>query len=515
MLLDVRARRSGSDTVWLGGRMNIMSTPSHRLGLTALLVTGAAFAGALAVAPPASADGAARSRPAVTFAVGSTTTKLTASDRTVKSGQRVELEAKVKRVQPSSGRTLVGSITFTATPATGTPITFTTTTKSDGEADWKVKLPNGVYKITASYAGNAYQAPSTSSPITVKVGSSVVPPTDTDGDRLPDSVETNTGIYVSKTNTGTDPNKADTDGDNIKDGDEVLGTTAGLNLKALGFSANHKDFALEFDWYDDATECGAAHSHRPTPGAIAKMTAAYAAAPLTNPDGTTGIHFIADYGQSSTFSGGSLITGRADGTMDFDFDAPGGGFGEGTPYHTSKLANFDSRRNGIFYYALFGHRFTGPASSALGVGQLNGDDFVMFADCSNANDDLLANATFHELGHDFGLGHGGFDFENFKPNYNSSMNYEWGAGLDNNCDGQSDGDASLGFSSGTRPDLDENALDESVGMCGTPIDWNQNGVIDPGTIAFDLNPSEGFGLTVLKDYNDWANISFAGLNDVD
>ncbi len=45
--------------------------------------------------------------------------------------------------------------------------------------------------------------------------------TDTDGDGLLDSVETDTGVYVSPTDTGTDPNVADTDGDTYNDGDEV------------------------------------------------------------------------------------------------------------------------------------------------------------------------------------------------------------------------------------------------------------------------------------------------------
>ena len=40
---------------------------------------------------------------------------------------------------------------------------------------------------------------------------------DSDGDGLPDSVETGTGIYVDSTNTGTDPNLADTDGDGLSD----------------------------------------------------------------------------------------------------------------------------------------------------------------------------------------------------------------------------------------------------------------------------------------------------------
>ncbi len=441
----------------------------------------------------------------ITVTKGSTTIYI-AADRTVKSGKAALIGAAIARNAPSVGSSLSGPITFTATPTTGAPVVFTTSNVF-GLAAWAPKLPDGTYTVKASWPGNSQFTGATSTSITVKVGNAVTPPpVDTDGDRLSDAVEA--GL-------GTNPNNPDTDGDNVKDGDEVLGTTTGVNLPAMGFSALHKDIAVEFDWYDDDTECGAAHSHRPTPGMISRLTADYAAAPLTNPDGTTGIHFIPDYGQGGAFTGGSLVTGRADGTMDFDFDAPGAGFGAGTPYAANKAANFNSNRNGIFYYALMGHRFTGPASYALGVGQLNGDDFVFFADCSNANDDLLANATFHELGHDLGLGHGGFDFENFKPNYNSSMNYLTGDGLDNNCDGVSDGDGSVGFSSGTRPDLDENALDEAVGMCGTPIDWNQNGVIDAGLIAFDLNPSEGNGLTVLKDYNDWANISFAGLNDAD
>jgi hypothetical protein len=43
---------------------------------------------------------------------------------------------------------------------------------------------------------------------------------DTDGDGLPDSVETNTGIYNGPTDTGTDPNVPDTDGDGLDDGAE-------------------------------------------------------------------------------------------------------------------------------------------------------------------------------------------------------------------------------------------------------------------------------------------------------
>jgi len=330
-----------------------------------------------------------------------------------------------------------------------------------------------------------------------------VAPKDSDGDRLPDSVETNTGIYVSKTNTGTDPHKADTDGDSIKDGDEVLGTKAGLNLPALGFSPLHKDLAFEFDWMDDATACGP-HSHRVQPASIAKVTAAYAAGSVQNPDGTTGVHFIADYGQGGVFHGGNLVAGPADGHVDGDFTAD---------YQAIKAANFATNRNGYFHYDLAAHNEAEFPGSA-GVGRFLGDDMITTQECNFADTDQFANITFHEGGHNLGLKHGGFEDQNQKPNYNSAMNYFWGDnGEDTNCDDV--GDGGINYSSGTNIDLDENALIEANGVCGPgpghAIDWNHNGVIDPGPIAMNLNPSEGPDLTVLKDYDDWAHLNFAGI----
>lgn len=45
---------------------------------------------------------------------------------------------------------------------------------------------------------------------------------DTDQDGFPDSVETNTGVFLSALDTGTDPTNDDTDGDQLNDGVEVL-----------------------------------------------------------------------------------------------------------------------------------------------------------------------------------------------------------------------------------------------------------------------------------------------------
>lgn len=44
---------------------------------------------------------------------------------------------------------------------------------------------------------------------------------DTDGDGLPDGVETKTGVWVSASDTGTDPTKADSDGDGLSDAVET------------------------------------------------------------------------------------------------------------------------------------------------------------------------------------------------------------------------------------------------------------------------------------------------------
>jgi len=48
---------------------------------------------------------------------------------------------------------------------------------------------------------------------------------DDDGDGLPDTVETNTGIFVGPTDTGSNPLSFDSDGDGVSDGDEVLAGT--------------------------------------------------------------------------------------------------------------------------------------------------------------------------------------------------------------------------------------------------------------------------------------------------
>ncbi len=321
--------------------------------------------------------------------------------------------------------------------------------------------------------------------------------TDADGDRLGDSVETNTGVFLDVGDTGTDPNNPDTDGDAISDGDEVLGTLAGLNLPAMGTSPVKRNILLEFDWFNDANECGA-HSHRPTANAISGHEAAFSNAPTANPDGSTGIDVISDYGQGGAFTGGNLIA-DADGVI------AGGVFN--ADYTNYKAANFAANRNDYFHYVLMPHRYNTNSGSS-GQAAIFGDDLIVSLQCFGS-DVNVRNTIMHELGHNLNLRHGGNVDTNYKPNYNSVMNYAYQfPGVDNNC--TPPGDGVLDYSRGTRVTLNENSLNENLGTCGAgfPWDWNGNATIQ-SSVAFDVNSDSVF--SVLTDSNDWANITFQGL----
>lgn len=333
--------------------------------------------------------------------------------------------------------------------------------------------------------------------------------TDSDNDRLDDCYETNTGVYISPTNTGTDPNYADTDDDGIEDGDEVLGTLAGLNLPAMGANPLRQDIFIEYDWFDDSLECGA-HSHRPTANATNMAAAAFANAPVPNPDGSTGITFHQDYGQGGQFTGGNLIS-DADGVLT-------GGVNN-AEFANHKAANFAANREGYFHYVILPHRYNTNSSSS-GQAELPGDDLIVSLYCFNS-DTNVANTIVHELGHNLYLRHGGNTNCNYKPNYNSIMNYKYQfPGIDSNC--TPPGDGVLSYSIGDRISLNENNLNENQGTCGSPSwDWNENSVIETG-VLYDINSDDAFQvdncggtLTTLRDYNDWANLWLSGVQDAD
>jgi hypothetical protein len=335
-------------------------------------------------------------------------------------------------------------------------------------------------------------------------------PEDIDGDRLSGCAE----LLMQ-----TDPALADTDGDGLSDGDEVLGTLDGLNLPAMGVNARRKDILLEYDWYDDQSEAGfnpecpagETHSHRPTSAMLDIVTVMFGAAPVPNPNGVPGINVIHDYGQGGLFTGGSVV-------FDADGDGTVQGSVSGDQYNNHYAVDFAAGRHGYFHYVLMPHRYVASdgKNTYSGVAELSAgimrDEMIVSLYCYKTTRNV-AFTIVHELGHNLGLHHGGNTDCNYKPNYNSLMNYRHQfPGVDVDCDGMVfEGPAN--YSLGIRNTLDENALDEAVGLCGgVPIDWNGKDGIEP-SVQHDVNSQDAYQqwtcggvLSTLEDYNDWVNI---------
>lgn len=302
---------------------------------------------------------------------------------------------------------------------------------------------------------------------------------DSDQDRLADCDE------VAR---GTLPKRADTDADGLTDGDEVLGTVAGLDLPALGVDPLRKDLLLEIDWTADSRGC-ATHSHAPPVSVVSEVQTILAGAPIPNPDGSSGIRLFADVDDQVP-----LPLGMAPAPDSQAFDA-------------FRAQHSDPNRLGYFHYQIHAHAFEGGGQSS-GSSEIGGDDTVVTLQCHTDRLDWWRNTMLHELGHNFGLRHGGADDCNYKPNYDSLMNYAYQLhGIDVDCDTTPDGAAFIAFSRGDRIPLDPAALLEPDGVCGAahpsarPIDWNANGIIDAAPVSASIAcASPGHPVTDLDDF---------------
>jgi hypothetical protein len=328
----------------------------------------------------------------------------------------------------------------------------------------------------------------------------------------------------------------DADGDGLADeweeeGVDVDGNgTIDLDLPGLGADPLHKDIFVELDFMPP---------HRFSLAAGNEIAKAFADAPVTNPDGTSGIALHLDNGSDSVMNPrtGALWGGRSAQSSITHQDVLGSVTGnqyDWGPFDTLKGAHFPSARRTVFHYAISAHGHDGRVSGVargipssdllvtLGAGCL----FLTGADCT-LDSTSQAGTLMHELGHNLGLHHGGDDDLLNKPNYLSVMNYSFQlTGLM-----RSDLTYVLDYSRFGLP-IDERALDEGVGFGATsgPAAFNTTGFCPSGArtvwsvaagptnfncdattggmISADIN---GDGLqTALPPFIDWPALVFDG-----
>ena len=258
----------------------------------------------------------------------------------------------------------------------------------------------------------------------------------------------------------------DTDGDGLADKWETGGYdwngdgAIDLALSLLGADPQHKDLFLELDYMA---------SHRPDQNAVDDVIAAFASAPMVNPDGLQGIdlHVLMDDEilHQETLNGFE------------EFDAiKADVFGTAAERADPNWENIREARKRVYRYGLFAHQRAKlndatqewePTTSS-GLGEIPGNDFMVtlgaFTQVGGhgvGTRDEQAGTLMHEFGHTLGFDHGGADRINYKPNYLSVMNYSfqferWAT------------DRPLDYSRDELPPLNESHLNENDGIAGTP-----------------------------------------------
>jgi len=310
----------------------------------------------------------------------------------------------------------------------------------------------------------------------------------------------------------------DTDGDGLTDDVEAQ----------LGSSPRHKDIFVyinSFNWNGK--------NMKPRGNFTQIVKAVFSTAPVTNPDGTTGINLHVEMGPN-------IKTNNIIATW--------------TEFDAYKAQYLPASKRGTHHYCLFvGEINIGGEYSISGVSR-NGSNFK-----AGASDFMVAlghpgwwntptqalfkwtqAGTFiHELGHNLGFMHGGNDHITYKPNHLSLMSYAYQTdGIPITVPGQ--GLFYLyDYARFAGPNLNENNLNEAAGMgqklndqgtfygarwwvtdsgrvgvesfdARSNVDWNDNGVIQSG-VRMNLNRGGDLKINTLKGgVVEWSKVQYRG-----
>lgn len=326
--------------------------------------------------------------------------------------------------------------------------------------------------------------------------------------------------------------EADSDGDGLLDTWEMNGLEVDghfVDLPAMGADPMHKDVFVEVDYMN-----------RPLSSRVVQtLMQSFADAPVTNPDGTTGINLHIDTGprgimRADNATWGSLSQANAVPFQEKLGTTQVGANGKddyvSTEAEAIRRTHFKKRR-GVFHYAILANLLGGAYSGT--TSGIAWDDTLGIAGAHHDTHDKMSATLMHVLGHHFGLDRSGVvDEPNREPNYLSVMNYRFPDGLIRRDTPVRQFDYSR-FSLAALPDIDDSQLDESQGAVAhgdaadfysgyncphsaatvrliafnEPVNWNCDGVtsgaLPPTNINKDRDQNGNPVLSVLTAHDDW------------
>ena len=341
----------------------------------------------------------------------------------------------------------------------------------------------------------------------------------------------------------------DTDRDGLPDLWETKGLdwdgdgTVDLNLSELGADPRRKDLFVELDAMAGRSPHPLDFPNPDVPAGLATGTvlddviAAFLVAPVSNPDGTTGIDLHLQLDETNIprqpFSLGWKeydVLKCGEDRICSPQSPPDGHFGTPSQRASANWGDVAAAKSLVYRYAMFADRR--GTDGAAGLAERPGNDLIVTlgdwitpAGQPGGTPQQQAGTFMHELGHNLGLAHGGADETNYKPNYFSVMNYHWqvptmntGWRLDYSRQQLATLDeanlketAGVGFAAGSIPGIEQYkvhvgpSFQMRVPLVG-PADWNGDG--DTGDLGSSLDVNNDGVIGQLAGYNDWENLRF-------
>jgi Peptidase M66 len=314
-----------------------------------------------------------------------------------------------------------------------------------------------------------------------------------------------------------------------------------IDLPAMGADVNKPDLFVQIDFMANPK-----HSHALSAAAIKSVVDAFASAPYISRSGSIGINLHVDAGPNSVMNfatgnkWGALSRSRQLGEVPQLGTATVDGSGNILVYNWAEFDKIKNQPGGftssgrtkIFRYCISAHQLATASNSGVARATPGSDFIISLGTFAGVTDTNMAGTFMHELGHCLGLGHGGGDGTNNKPNYVSVMNYLW------QFSGVTRSGAAniIDYSNAALSALTEAALDETVGLGpaatgvaikhwvsatatapaafvqvadgSQPIDWDGDGLATNKNVAFDSNNDGAIGALVAFD--DWKNLKLRG-----